>query len=47
MSVVQFTRLVPVRGTVLVHNIEQGEKRTRGGIIVLDDNGKEIGIKAR
>jgi co-chaperonin GroES (HSP10) len=47
MSAVEFDTLVPVRGTVLVHNIEEGEKRTRGGIIVLDDNGKERGIRER
>jgi co-chaperonin GroES (HSP10) len=47
MAAVEFNTLAPVRGTVLVHNIEEGEKRTRGGIIVLDDNGKERGIRER
>lgn len=32
---------------VLVHNMEKGDKVTKGGIIVLDDNGKDRGIKAR
>ena len=36
-----------VKGRVLVHNIEQGEKRTKNGIIILDDDGKERGIRER
>lgn len=36
-----------VKGRLLVHNIEQGEKRTKNGIIVLDDDGKERGIRER
>lgn len=36
-----------LKGKVLVHNIEQGEKRTKNGIIILDDNGKERGIRER
>ena len=47
MAAVEFDTLVPVRGTVLVHNIEEGERRTKNGIIVLDDNGKERGIRER
>ena len=47
MPVVEMSTLTPVRGTVLVHNIEQGNKVTRGGIIVLDDDGKERGIRER
>ena len=47
MAAVEFNILEPVRGTVLVHNIEQGERRTKNGIIVLDDNGKERGIRER
>lgn len=39
--------VTPVRGTVLVHNIESGDKMTRGGIIILDDDGKERGIRER
>ena len=30
-----------------MHNIEEGEKRTKNGIIILDDNGKERGIRER
>ena len=36
-----------LKNKVLIHNIEQGEKRTKNGIIILDDNGKERGIKER
>ena len=32
-----------LKNKVLIHNIEQGEKRTKNGIIILDDNGKERG----
>jgi co-chaperonin GroES (HSP10) len=37
----------PLKNRVLVHNIEEGEYITKGGIIVLDDNGKERGIRER
>jgi co-chaperonin GroES (HSP10) len=36
-----------LRSKVLVHNIEQGQKRTKNGIIILDDDGKERGIRER
>ena len=48
MSVIEIKeKLRALKGKVLVHNIEQGEKRTKGGIIVLDDDGKERGIRER
>ena len=47
MAAVKFNTITPVPGTVLVHNIEEGEKRTKNGIIILDDNGKERGIRER
>ena len=37
----------PVKKTVLVTNIEDGAKLTKGGIIIPDDNGKERGIRPR
>jgi co-chaperonin GroES (HSP10) len=37
----------PIKDHVLVVNMEQGEKVTEGGIIVLDDNGKDRGIRPR
>lgn len=39
--------IAALKGKLLVHNIEQGEKRTKGGIILLDDDGKERGIRER
>ena len=36
-----------LKGKVIVHNIEQGDRRTKNGIIILDDNGKERGIRER
>ena len=32
---------------VLVINMEKGEKVTKGGLIVIDDNGKDRGIRNR
>ena len=39
--------ITPIKNKVLVHNIEEGQYVTKGGIIVLDDNGKERGIRER
>ena len=39
--------LKPLQDSVLVHNMEYGERRTASGIIIPDDNGKESGIRAR
>lgn len=44
---IEANEIKALRGKVLVHNIEQGEKRTKGGIILLDDDGKERGIRER
>ena len=38
MATVNFTTITPMPNTVLVHNIEQGEKRTTNGILILDDH---------
>lgn len=37
----------PMRDKVLVTNIENGGRLTRGGIIIPDDDGKERGIRPR
>ena len=37
----------PLPDIILVHNIQHGEYKTSGGIIIPDDNGKESGIKPR
>lgn len=39
--------LRPIKDHVLVVNMEQGEKVSEGGIIILDDNGKDRGIRPR
>jgi len=36
-----------IKGKVLIDQIEQGERRTKSGIIILDDNGKACGIRER
>lgn len=37
----------PIKDHVLVVNMESGEKVSKGGIITLDDNGKDRGIRPR
>lgn len=37
----------PIKDRILVHSMESGEKLTRGGLIIPDDDGKERGIKPR
>ena len=37
----------PIKDHVLVVNMEKGEKISKGGIITLDDNGKDRGIRPR
>jgi co-chaperonin GroES (HSP10) len=45
--ILDIKKLRALKGKVIVHNIEQGEKRTKNGIIILDDNGKSHGIRER
>lgn len=47
MTPIETNGIRALRGKLLVHNIEQGEKRTKNGIIILDDDGKERGIRER
>ncbi len=47
MKTIELKSIKPLHGKVLVHNIEQGEKVTRGGVIITDDDGKERGIRER
>jgi co-chaperonin GroES (HSP10) len=39
--------LRPIKDHVLVINMEQGDKVSKGGVIILDDNGKDRGIRPR
>lgn len=36
-----------IRNHVIVEDMEFGEQRTQGGIIIVDDDGKQHGIKPR
>lgn len=37
----------PLKDHILVFNMEKGEKVSKGGIILRDDNGKDTGIRPR
>lgn len=37
----------PLGNTILVHNMEYGERKTASGLVIPDDNGKESGIRPR
>ena len=39
--------LRPLRDNVVLTNLERGERKSAGGIVILDDDGKESGIRAR
>ncbi len=47
MKTIEVNTLTALKSKVLVHNVEQGEKVTRGGVIITDDDGKERGIRER
>jgi co-chaperonin GroES (HSP10) len=40
-------KLRPLRDNVIVINFERGERKSAGGIIIADDDGKDHGIRAR
>ena len=40
-------KLIPIKDRVFVTDMESGERVTRGGIIITDDDGKERGIRDR
>jgi co-chaperonin GroES (HSP10) len=39
--------LLPIKDRIIVKELEQGNMKTAGGIILLDDNGKTHGIHPR
>lgn len=39
--------LIPIRDAVIVEEMDFGEQRTPTGIIILSDDGKDMGIKPR
>ena len=42
-----FGDIKPLRNNLIVRNIEKGERKTKGGIILQNDDGKEHGIRPR
>ena len=40
-----FGDIKPLRNNLIVRNIEKGERKTKGGIILRNDDGKEHGIR--
>jgi co-chaperonin GroES (HSP10) len=47
LHTLHITAIHPLKNVVLVRDIEQGDKVTRGGIIIIDDNGTNKGIRPR
>ena len=39
--------LRPLRDGVILTNLERGERKSAGGIVIVDDDGKDSGIRAR
>ncbi len=46
MSVVK-GKVVPIRDNILITDMEFGEQTTKGGLVLLSDDGKSEGVKAR
>ena len=46
MSVVK-GKIVPIRDNILITDMDFGEQQSKGGIVILSDDGKSEGIKAR
>lgn len=43
----RFTSIRPIRDHVIVEDMHFGEQKTNTGIIIIDDDGKDFGIKPR
>ena len=39
--------ITPLKDKVLVKNLDKGEQKTKHGIIILDDDGSEAGVRPR
>lgn len=39
--------IIPLRNNILVRNLEKGEQKTKGGIILRDDDAQAHGIRPR
>lgn len=46
MSVVR-GKINPIRDNILISDMEFGEQKTKGGLVLLSDDGKSEGVKAR
>ena len=46
MSIVH-GNIIPLRNNILVRNLEKGEQKTKGGIILRDDDAQAHGIRPR
>ena len=46
-SIVKVSDFKPLKGKVFVTNLEHGERLSRGGIILRDDNLRDTGIRPR
>jgi len=46
MSVVR-GKINPIRDNILITDMEFGEQQSKGGIVILSDDGKSEGVKAR
>lgn len=40
-------KLRPLNNTILIHKLEKGQRTLASGIIILNDDGKEHGVRAR
>jgi co-chaperonin GroES (HSP10) len=40
-------KLIPIRDNVLITDMDFGEQKTKGGLVLLSDDGKNEGIKSR
>jgi co-chaperonin GroES (HSP10) len=40
-------KLIPIRDNVLITDMEFGEQKTAGGLVLLSDDGKSEGVKSR
>lgn len=47
MSRIEMKEFVPTGGKIFVTEMERGMRKSRGGIIITDDNFKDVGVRPR
>jgi co-chaperonin GroES (HSP10) len=47
MSKVALSRLKPIRDNIVIVDMDFGEQVTKGGLVILSDDGKSEGVKSR